>query len=127
MLVCCKFSVIYFASLNMHSMLCCMCSVVTWRIHKEKKKKVHNFPGKTANTCPRETTGALDSPEMCTGTPDRVKCTEMKVPGMAQTDHEESYKGKMEVFSLSNNIAYTSSANHKLELDTDPEYETITV
>ena len=127
MLVCCKFSVIYFASLNMHSMLCCMCSVVTWRIHKEKKKKVHNFPGKTANTSPRETTGALDTPEMYTGTLDRVKCTEMKVPGMAQT--EESYKGncKMEVFSLSNNIAYTSSANHKLELDTDPEYETITV
>ena len=109
----------------MHSMLCCMCSVVTWRIHKEKKKKVHNFPGKTANTSPRETTGALDTPEMCTGTPDRVKCTEMKVPGMAQT--EESYKGKMEVFSLSSNIAYTSSANHKLELDTDPEYETIIV
>ena len=108
----------------MHSMLCCMCSVVTWRIHKEKKK-VHHFPGKTANTSPRETTGALDTPEMCTGTPDRVKCTEMKVLGMAQT--EESYKGKMEVFSLSNNIAYTSSANHKLELDTDPEYETITV
>jgi len=64
---------------------------------------------------------------MCTGTLDRVMCTEMKVlhVGMAQT--EESYKGKMEVFSLSNNIAYTSSANHKLELDTDPEYETITV
>ena len=99
-----------------------MCSVVTWRIHKEKKK-VHHFPGKTANTSPRETTGALDTPEMYTGTLDRVKCTEMKVPGMAQT--EESYKGKIEVFSLSNNIAYTSSANHKLELDTDPEYETI--
>ena len=36
-------------------------------------------------------------------------------------------EGKMEVFSLSNNIAYTASANHKLELDADPEYETIPV
>jgi len=73
-----------------------MCSVVTWRIHKEKKKKVHNFPGKTANTSPRETTGALDTPEMCNGTLDTVKCTEMKVPGMAQT--EESYKARWRSF-----------------------------
>jgi len=69
----------------------------------KEKKKVHHFPGKTANTSPRETTGALDIPdrEMCTGTLDRVMCTE-KVPGTAQT--EESYKGKMEVFPLSNKI-----------------------
>lgn len=92
-----------------------MHSAVTWRIQKEKKK-VHHLPGKTADT----------TSTTCTGTLDKVKCTEMRVPGMVKTE-EGNGEGKMEVFSLSNNIAYTASANHKLEVDADPEYETIPV
>ena len=92
-----------------------MHSAVTWRIQKEKKK-VHHLPGKTADTSPKETTGTIDTLRTCTGTLDKVKCT-----------NEGNGEGKMEVFSLSNNIAYTASANHKLELDADPEYETIPV
>ena len=71
-----QITVTYFASL-----ICTPCYavhvVVTWRIQKAKKK-VHHFPGKRANTSPRETTGALNTPEMCAGTLDSVMCTEMK-------------------------------------------------